>query len=223
MVSDTVCPVNLTLSFLLAGGNTVSVPWNCGAPALSVSIASLSNTSCQTNRDGSWTCNEAVSEAGNAQGDLTWSASSDLKGVIFKPSTGSLAPGGSTTFSINIPANDCMNGTFTFSGGAQPVNVSWSCSTQLMLSVSPTSFNVDNCSNNGQSWTCVATLSSNGTLGWYAVSSDQSNIRFSVDNGTLYAGQPQQAMVYIVASCPSSATITFVGKGANTVDVPWSC
>jgi hypothetical protein len=116
-----------------------------------------------------------------------------------------------------------MNGTFTFSGGAQPVNVSWSCSTQLMLSLSPTSFNVDNCSYNRQNWTCVATLSSNGTLGWYAVSSDQSNISFSMDNGTLYAGQPQQAMVYIVASCPSSATITFVGKGANTVDVPWSC
>jgi hypothetical protein len=92
-----------------------------------------------------------------------------------------------------------------------------------MLSVSPTSFNVDNCSNNGKSWTCIATLSSNGALDWYTLSSDQSNISFSVDNGTLYASQPQQVMAYIVASCPSSATITFVGKGANTVDVPWSC
>src|SRR5258708_9360849 len=76
---------------------------------------------------------------------------------------------------------------------------------------------------NGQSWTCIATLSSNVTLDWYALSSDQSNISFSVDNGTLYARQPQQVMAYIVASCPSSATIMFVGKGANTVNVPWSC
>ncbi|HEX6482658.1 MAG TPA: hypothetical protein VF043_27765 [Ktedonobacteraceae bacterium] len=132
-VSDTVCPVNLTLGFLLTGGNTVSVPWSCGAPALSVSIASLSSTSCQPSRkDGGWICNEAVSEAGSAQGDLNWSASSDLSGVVFIPSKkGPLAPGGSTTVSINIPANDCMNGTFTFSGGAQPVNVSWSCQASL--------------------------------------------------------------------------------------------
>lgn len=139
-ISDTVCPVNLTLSFLLSGGNTVSVPWNCGAPTLSVSIASFSSTSCQSNTAGGWTCSEAVSEAGNAQGNLKWSASSDLSGVTFKPSSSSLAPGGSTTVSIIIPANDCTNGTFTFSGGAQPVNVSWSCSPPLTFSVSPTGF-----------------------------------------------------------------------------------
>lgn len=224
-VPDTVCPTQASITFSGQGANTLTVPWSCAPPALS---AAATPSNCPQNPDGSYTCTDTVSEPANAQGNLVWSASasSNLPGVTFSPQTGTLSPNQSTKVTITVPANDCTNGSFIYSeqGSNVTATVGWTCTPpQLALSVNPTSFSSSNCSNNGKTWVCAATLTSNGTLSWYATSNDPSAISFSPSSGTVSPGSPATVTIYIPYSCPSSATLDFVGQGANTVQATWSC
>jgi hypothetical protein len=50
---------------------------------------------------------------------------SSLSGVNFSSQNGTLSPGQSVQ--VTISNISCVNGTFTFSGGVNPVPVSWNC------------------------------------------------------------------------------------------------
>ena len=233
-VPDTTCPANATITFS-GPANSVNVTWNCPTPSLGIDPTSFSNTSCTQNSDGSWTCSETLSLAQGSQGNLSWSASTNLSGVTFNPPSGTLLSSSpSVPVLINVPANDCTNGTdndaFTFSGqgkGANSATASWSCTPpSLILSVSPSSFDANNCSNSGSAWSCVATLSSSssntGNLNWSATSNMPSAVGFNQSNGTLSPGQSAQVTATIPATCPASVTLEYIGP-ANTVNVPFSC
>ncbi|HEY6285106.1 MAG TPA: hypothetical protein VIX20_05545, partial [Ktedonobacteraceae bacterium] len=90
-------------------------------------LSDLSGSPCTPATSGSiWSCTVTVMETSNSQGNLTWSASSSLSGVSFSSSGSTLTPGQSVQVTIsNIPC--VSSGTFTFSGGANPVDVTWNC------------------------------------------------------------------------------------------------
>lgn len=223
-VPDTVCPTQATITFSGQGANTVTVPWSCAPPALT---AAATPSNCPPDASGNYICTDTVSESASSQGTLIWSASAsnNLPGVTFNPPNGILGPNGSTKVTITVPANDCTSGSFNYSeqGTSNPAVVTWTCTPpQAILSVSPGSFSPNNCSNNGTTWICSATLTSNATLDWFANSNDPSAISFRQSSGTVSPGKAANVTVYIPYSCPSSATISFVGP-SNTVTVLWTC
>jgi hypothetical protein len=223
-VPDAVCPTQANITFSGQGANTVTVPWSCAPPTLT---AAATPSNCPPDSNGNYICTDTVSESASSQGSLIWSASAsnNLPGVTFNPPNGTLDPNGSKKVTITVPANDCRNGSFNYSeqGTSNTAVVTWTCTPpQAILSVSPGSFNSNNCKNNDTTWICTATLTSNATLKWYATSNDPSAISFDTSSGTVSPGQPVTVTVYIPYSCPSSATISFVGP-SNTVQVQWSC
>lgn len=223
-VPDTVCPTQATISFSGQGAKTVTVPWSCAPPALT---AAATPSNCPQDASGNYICTDTVSESASSQGSLIWSASAsnNLPGVTFNPPNGILGPNGSTKVTITVPANDCTSGSFNYSeqGTSNPAVVTWTCTPpQAILSVSPGSFSSRNCSNNGTTWICSATLRSHATLNWFATSNDPSAISFSQSSGTVSPGKAATVTVYIPYSCPSSAAINFVGP-SNTVTVSWTC
>jgi hypothetical protein len=59
---------------------------------------------------------------------LKWSASSGLSGVSFNPASSTLLPRHTIRVQIRVPQHYCpTKGTFTFTGPANTVTVSWSC------------------------------------------------------------------------------------------------
>jgi hypothetical protein len=122
---------NTSFTFTDQYNNTATVMWSCTPPpTLTVNPTGLSASSagpCTSSAKTSvWSCKVTVTESPNSQGNLTWSVSSNVTGVSFMPSGSTLTPGQSIGVTIsNIP---CVgSGTFTFSGGANPVSVSWGC------------------------------------------------------------------------------------------------
>lgn len=102
-------------------------------PVLTVSPTSLDPTSGQcTGGITNPQCTVTISETASSQGDMTWTANSDMSdSVTFSPTNGMLSPGESMT--VTIAAIPCQNGSFTFSGskGARPVGISWHCTPPL--------------------------------------------------------------------------------------------
>jgi hypothetical protein len=125
---------NTSFTFTDQNNNTATVIWSCKPtqppPTLTVNPTGLSASSssrCTSATTASvWSCTVTVMETSNSQGNLTWSVKSSLTGVSFKPSGSTLSPGQSVQVTIsNIP---CVgSATFTFSGGVNPVPVSWGC------------------------------------------------------------------------------------------------
>ena len=128
-IADMVCPASITLSFLVSGGSALDVPWACGAPMLT---ASTSQHNCPPDDNGNFVCNDTLALAPGSQGDLNWSASagSDLPGVTFSPSNGTLSPGQPVQVTVTIPANDCPTGHYSYTAvgdAANAVSVTWNC------------------------------------------------------------------------------------------------
>lgn len=97
-------------------------PTSVPPPTWSVSPTALDASSCSKGL----TCTVTLTEDSSSQSGITWTANSDV-GATFTPPNGSLSPSGQQQVTISGMA--CQNGTFTFtdSGGASPLSVSWSC------------------------------------------------------------------------------------------------
>jgi len=230
-IPDTVCPTNTSLDFLVSGGGTVSATWSCAAPQITVSPSGT--ITCPQNSDGSWTCSITLGLASGSQGSLNWSSSTALSGANITPSSGTLSSSGSgTPVTINIPANDCTNSTFTFAGSnSNSINVQWQC-TAPQLQVSPGTLNstdTSTCPYDSYSsiWRCTVTLnniassSNSASINWSA-STNLSGVTFDNTTGTIQANQSQTVTMTIPASACTSGSFTFQGT-YNTVTVLWNC
>lgn len=221
-IPEMVCPTKTTLSFLPSGGNSVDVPWSCGTPSWSLGTGSFVASSCPKNDSGDWVCSETVTEDSSAQGDLNWTASSDVD-ATFSPNGSTLTPGKLATVSITVPSSDCKNGTFTFTQGGDTKTASWSCS-RPVLHVNTGG----NCPPDGSgNYICTDTLSIDSgaqtDLNW-STSTTLSGVTFSPASGTLTPGSPQQQVTVTISegNCPSGQYY-YSGKGSNTVTVSWQC
>lgn len=127
---------NGSFSFTDENNNTANVSWSCTPskqtppPTLKVTPTTLSDlkgSPCTFDQaSATWSCTVQVMETSDSQGTLTWSGSSNMSGVSFRALSNTLSPGQSVSVAISkIPC--VTSGTFTFSGGANPVPVSWSC------------------------------------------------------------------------------------------------
>jgi hypothetical protein len=106
-----------------ATGSNDQFTYAAAPPTWSVNPTSLDGSTC--GRTSS--CQVTLTEDVNSTGNITWSASSNKK-ATFTPQNGTLTPTGQNSVSITIAAS-CQNDTFTFtgSGGASPLTVSWTC------------------------------------------------------------------------------------------------
>lgn len=97
-------------------------PTSVPPPTWSVKPTALDASSCSQGP----TCTVTLTEDSSSQSGITWTANSDV-GATFTPNNTSLSPGRQQQVTISGMA--CQNGTFTFtgSGGASPLSVSWSC------------------------------------------------------------------------------------------------
>lgn len=214
----------------------ITASFNCTPPppppALTISPNSMdpSNTAC-TGGTTSPQCTVTLDETSASQGNANWSASSDLSGVSFNPSSGTLAPGGSV--SIVISSIACQNGTFTFSGaeGESPVSIAWSCTPPPLpiLTVNIANLTPGNasCGFSGISNQCTITLgetTSSTTNVDFSASSSFSGVTFSPASGTLSPGGSTQMVITMAASACQNGTFTFSGSGgASPVAVSWFC
>jgi hypothetical protein len=227
-------------TFNFAGpADPLTVPWSCTQPPiLKVSQSSIdANTDC-TYKEG-WTCTLMLGSDQKAKADLNWSAaSSGISGISFSPSNGSLSPGQQVPVTITVPSASCPAPTtsLTFSGGAQPVTVPWSCSPPT-LAVNPNTFNTPDphCSYTPPSadpggWSCTETLSlahpGDPDLNWSTPASlgGSGAVQYNPSSGTLSAGQKTPVTVTIADMvCPASITFSFLASAGNALDVPWAC
>ncbi len=129
-------------SFTFSGGTSpVSASWSCTATpvpqtqTLTASPTSLDVSSCTLQTDV-WQCIVTLTETSDSQGNLSWSASSEVTGTQFSPQTGALSPGQSATVTVTA---SCDSDTFTFTGGNSPVSVTWNCDYTPTVTPSPTS------------------------------------------------------------------------------------
>ncbi|MFL5667189.1 MAG: BACON domain-containing protein [Ktedonobacteraceae bacterium] len=221
------CPARADLVFTELDTNSIDhLPWSCTAPpTLTSSSSSFSaNTDCSVG-DGGWNCTTKLALAPGSTGTLDWSASSELSGVIFTPSSGTLSMNQSAQVNIFVPNADCQNGTFSFTGAANTANVSWGCTPPPTIQAS-----LGNCSYSAdQGWSCLATVSSDqnntSTVNWNASGNGINGIIFNPSNGALTSGQTTQVTISIPNTvCPANATFTFsVSEGEKPANVPWSC
>jgi hypothetical protein len=205
------------------------LPVSAHPPQLTVSPNSLDTRSCVHALSGMWTCNVTVGESSSSQGNLIWSASSNV-GASFSPQSTTLSSG--TSVPVSISHLPCQNGTLTFtgSGGAQPVNLSWSCTQQppsASVYVSPTSFNQKNCPHisNG-SWTCTATITETSgpqDVSWSATSGF-GDVTFNPGNGTVSVGIPTNVSIFIPATDCQNSTFSFnFTGGVPSLSTSWTC
>ncbi len=118
--------------------STVHVTLTVQAPTLSVRPSSINANSSDCPRStnssaGGWVCSVTVTNTGDVQGDLNWSASSSgAAGITFSPASGTLAAGEKVQVTVNVPSNDCLaHATLSFVGPTNTVNVAWICTPPL--------------------------------------------------------------------------------------------
>jgi len=75
-----------------------------------------------------WMCFASISNSSQSL-SLSWkSSSSGVPNITFKPSNGTLPPGGSERVTITVPENNCqVPTTLSFTGPANTATISWSC------------------------------------------------------------------------------------------------
>ena len=226
---DTTCEARAQFTFTGAASPTTA-SWYCGWPGkLIIDPDHFSNQSCSQSDDG-WTCTAMLRSDNNARGDLDWSASasSNLPDVTFTPSSGTVPVGQSVPVSIFVPNGDCEDGSFSFSGPADPLSVPWRCMQPPPLEVSQSRIDANADCTYKEGWTCTLILSSDqkarSVLNWSATSSGIPGISFSLLNGSLSPGQQEPVTITVPGTgCPAPTTsLTFSG-GLQPVTVPWSC
>jgi hypothetical protein len=121
----------LALAVLFLAADTISFP-KPPPPMLTVSPMNLkSGDPYCTGGTSKPQCTVTVGEKTSSQGDIDWTASSDMSASVrFIPAKGRLSPGKSVP--VTISAFPCQNGSFTFSGSSgaspvTPVTVLWRC------------------------------------------------------------------------------------------------
>ncbi len=125
-IPDMLCPASATIT-ITGPADTIPLNWSCAAPTLMVTV---NTPTCPGDSTNGWTCTVTLSLASGDQGQLTWtsSVSSNLPGASLSPSSGTLSAGQQTPVTISIPANDCTDGTFYFSGSdGSNASVTWTC------------------------------------------------------------------------------------------------
>ena len=103
--------------------------WTAGAPPVfTLSPLALTPSSSGVTFNGTtYSASVVLGVTSGSTQSANWTATSSLAGVVFTPSSGTIAPGGNTTIAISaIPANG--SGTFTFSGSEGESNAvtTWS-------------------------------------------------------------------------------------------------
>jgi hypothetical protein len=75
-----------------------------------------------------WMCFASISNS-SQRVSLSWkSSSSGVPNITFKPSNGTLPPGGSERVTITVPENNCqVPTTLSFTGPANRATIAWSC------------------------------------------------------------------------------------------------
>lgn len=98
-------------------------------PILDVRPSSMSlvgHLDCKNN--GVYVCLALVLSRSSNQGNLNWTAFTNVPGnVAFSPASGVLAPGQSTLITITVPLNACTQGLFFFRGPANTHTITWAC------------------------------------------------------------------------------------------------
>ncbi len=213
---------NGTFTFSGNEGETpVVVSWTCTPPTLTVSPTTLNNSMCAGSENASQ-CTVTLGESSTSQGNVNWAVSTDLPGVTFGQSNGTLSPGNSVA--ITISSIPCQSGTFTFngSGGASPVAVLWTCANWTQFGYDPqhTHFNPIE---NGLSTSNVAGLvvdwkTPMGAIGYSSPVVVNNLVYIGSDDGFLYALNATTGAVvwkYYVASPTSPAEangIVYIGS-----------
>jgi serine/threonine protein kinase len=97
-------------------------------PALTVTPGQFNaSTDCSFRRRW-YTCNAILTLPQNAQGEVSWTASSNgLNQAIFSPPAGTLSPGQQQQVVISVRTNCPATGSLIFSAGGNTITVGWSC------------------------------------------------------------------------------------------------
>jgi len=91
-----------------------------------LSMSIVGHLDCQ--KKGVFVCLARVLSRSNNQGDLHWSAFTNVPGNIgFSPVSGALAPGQSQLITITVPFSDCTPGLFFFRGPVNTHTITWAC------------------------------------------------------------------------------------------------
>ncbi len=105
---------------------------NLPAPAPAIldlrplSMSIVGHLDCQ--RNGAFICLARVISRPSAQNNLHWFAFTNVPGhIVFRPSSGVLAPGQSVLVTIVVPFNDCTPGLFFFRGPINTHTITWAC------------------------------------------------------------------------------------------------
>ena len=91
-------------------------------------------TQCSYNRSlNGWLCVASISNSSSTM-SLNWLASSTgVPNILFKPSSGTLAPNGGTRVIIFVPSNNCQTPTtLVFTGPANTQDIVWTCSSNII-------------------------------------------------------------------------------------------
>jgi hypothetical protein len=191
------CSRGSKVSIVFSGlENRVPVAWSCApaqAPALlTATPAALNTVQDCTSGVGSWTCTITVLNS-STTGNLDWSASSDISGLIFNPVSGTLSPGAAVQVIISVPYASCPGtGSITFSAPATAVTVALECSSPpppAHLSVTPASLDFGTV-HRGSSKALTIRISNRGgqPLSWIW-SATSSWVVLDPSGGTTGAGQ----------------------------------
>ncbi len=124
-IPDMTCPASATFTFSGTGGAIpASISWSCVAPVMTVSPA----VTCPVDSNSNYACTFTLALVDGSQGDLNWSVSNSLSGVTFNTSSGTLAPGISTSVTATVLASDCPGGSSTFTDSVgNTYSSSWTC------------------------------------------------------------------------------------------------
>ncbi len=105
---------------------------NSPAPAPAIldlrplSMSIVGHLDCQ--RNAAFICFARVVSRPSAQDNLHWFAFTNVPGhIVFKPSSGVLAPGQSVLVTIIVPFNACTPGLFFFRGPINTHTITWAC------------------------------------------------------------------------------------------------
>jgi Viral BACON domain/Flagellar-associated PapD-like len=125
-IPDMLCPASATIT-ISSAASAIPLSWSCSAPSLGVTV---NTPTCPGDSTNGWTCTVTLFLSSGSQGQLTWtsSVSSNLPGASLSPASGTISAGQQTVVNISIPANDCTNGSFFFSGSdGSNATVTWTC------------------------------------------------------------------------------------------------